>query len=285
MVWFNNKLLVFSLTFFRYAQAVNLCSSGLLSCFAFESQYNVWDYELVYNQIPRNSLNSICRKMSSTFPKTKAKLDPPGCSTLQRGPGFSNLITISTRKSGNDTATGFTDVKNAFSSALECDSQEFASCQVVNTSASVFSNSQTSNSQTVWMSQPGDKFNFTDDAALILTNIVSSNTLLKFVDSTSNIANAMQMISMQLADQTSNYIICSSPIDQATNLVVVVDLGLVGSPSISPAEIGIGSGRWLVLLQGLVTAGGSNTGSIAGTYLRSTASPSPDLYISVSIDQ
>ena len=282
MVWFNNNLLVFSLTFFRYAQAVtsNSCSSGLLSCFAFESsQPNVYDYELAYDQIPTNSLNSICKKIFSTFPK--ASLGWPGCSTLRRDQS-SNLITFSTRRSGTDTATGFTDIKNAFSSALECNSQEFASCQVVNASASVFSNSQTSNSQTVWMSQPGDKFNFTDDAALILTNIVSSNTLLKFVDSTSNIANAMQMISMQLAVQTSAYSILSSPIDQAINLVVVVDMGLTGNAN----EGDIGRAGWLVLLQGLVTAGiGSNTGSIAGTYLRSTASPSPDLYISVSIDQ
>ena len=278
MVWFNNNLLVFSLTFFRYAQAVtsNSCSSGLLSCFAFESsQPNVYDYELAYDQIPTNSLNSICKKIFSTFPK--ASLGWPGCSTLRRDQS-SNLITFSTRRSGTDTATGFTDIKNAFSSALECNSQEFASCQVVNASASVFSNSQT----TVPMSQPGDTIHFVGYNSLILSNLGSSNTPIKFVDSTSNIANAMQMISMQLAVQTSAYSILSSPIDQAINLVVVVDMGLTGNAN----EGDIGRAGWLVLLQGLVTAGiGSNTGSIAGTYLRSTASPSPDLYISVSIDQ
>ena len=279
MVWFNNNLLVFSLTFFRYAQAVP-CSSGLLSCFAIVGG-TYYDYELVYNQIPRNSLNSICRKMSSTFPK--ASLSPPGCSTLQRA-GFSNLITISTRdwSPGHATTARFIEVKNAFSRALECDSQEFASCQFVNTSASVFSNSQT----TVPMSQPGDTIHFVGYNSLILSNLGSSNTPIKFVDSTSsNIANAMQMISMQLDNQTSAYIILSSPIDQATNLVVVVDLG-IGDETFSPAEIGIGSGSWLVLLQGLVAAGiSSNTGSIAGTYSQSYISYVDFLYISVSIEQ
>ena len=277
MAWSNKTLLVFSLTFLRYAQAVNPCASGLLSCFAVEIQPNIYDYELVYDQIPDNSLSSICNKLYSTFPK--AKLGRPGCITSSRGPGFSSLLAFSSRRPGSDTATGFNDMDSTFSSALECDSQRLASCQVMNASAS--------NIQTVWMSQPGNSFYFADDITLTLANITPSNTLIKFVDSTSNIANATQMISTQLGKlnrDVTGLVIYSLPISHAVSLVVTVDMGL--SPSFAGKNSAIRSGGWLVLLQGLVTAGiGSNTGSIAGTYSMSTSSTSPGLYISVSIDQ
>ena len=66
--------------------AQNDCTSRLISCFAFPINVNsgVFDFELVYDQIPDGSISSICQNTINAFQSTG--LGTPGChcSTLSK---------------------------------------------------------------------------------------------------------------------------------------------------------------------------------------------------------
>lgn len=286
MIWSKRKhLLALSLAFLQYTQASNSCSSRLLSCFTFQIAQHVYDYELVYDQIPDQSIDSICDNLRKSFPKKG--LEIPGCTTSKANhlELNSNIVAFSTRRTGIDTTTGFNDLQSAFEGVLECDkNQEFGSCEIVDASTVV-------DVPITWMTRPGNSFTLANKDKLTMVTFTPSQTASTFAN-TSDVGAAMNMISMQLVealsqkDNVNTLAVTPWPIDTKTSLVATFDFGISKSfKKDKAAKLEVSD--WLVLLQGLVDAGdGSHSGSVVGTYSVSKtpfAAP-PDLFVSVAVE-
>jgi hypothetical protein len=284
MIWSKRKhILALSLAFLRNTQAS--CGSRLLSCFAFQIAQHEYDYELVYDQIPDGSIDSICNNLLKSFPSKG--LDRPGCATSKANnlELRSNIVAFSARRTGYDTTNGFNDFQSAFEDVLECDkNQEFGSCEIVDASTA-------SNVPIVWMTEPGNNFILANKDNLTMTTFTPSQTASIFPN-TSDVASAMYMISSQLVDTLSqghanSLLVSPWPIDTKTSLVATFDIGI--SNSLNQGKVAtLVISDWLVIVQGLVNAGGgSQSGSVAGTYSVSKTpfAAFPDLFVSVAVEQ
>ena len=295
----TNKLLFLgSIGFMPLVLAQNDCTSRLISCFAFSTS-GVFDYELVYDQIPDGSISSICQ---STIKKFKSSgLGTPGCQKLNQGnsdfnvPATSNLVAFSTRVGGSPN---FDPLTQAFAGVLECSINQVASCSTV-TPPSGSSRHRMIKKQAPadllanggLMSQVGNQLEIVGNdgfvGTLTLEAIDTQPADFPAITASNDIAIAIQQtaksVILALAKGTTAIEPFEAPIgttQQALKVVIDPAIGTLNqdqAAQFSPSD-------WQVLIAGLIDNLASNfTGFAAGTYSLTDTTSSLDLFISATV--
>lgn len=276
--------------------AQNDCTSRLISCFAFPINVNsgLFDFELVYDQIPDGSISSICQNTINAFQSTG--LGTPGCQKLNNGnsdfnvPATSNLVAFSTRVSGTPN---FDPLTSAFDNVLQCEISQVAPCSTLlfNSSSQRMIKKRASldiSANGGLMSQVGNQLQVAGGAGILTLEVIKTlETTFPQITSSNDVATAVQQMVrstiLALAGGSTALEPFEAPIGTTGQVLKVVIDPAVGALTQEQAAA-FSASDWQVLIDGLIdNLADTLTGVVSGVYSLSDTATSLDLFISATV--